>query len=177
MYDNYDALALFRYCGKKKLPVTLHLQTPIDLGIKYPRSSYWFGGGYDTLERVLKKCPDTIFFGHAQAFWAGISDDQQGLTAEYPSGAVKPGGKLPVLLRTYPNLYCDMSATSGLTAFKRDPVFAKEFLDEFQTRVLYARDSFHNQHQDLISSLGLSQQILDRIYFQNASDLLRGDLT
>ncbi len=172
MYDNFDALDLFRLAGKLGLPVILHMQTPIPLGIKYPRPHDWYGGDLDTLERLLQKCPDTNFLGHALAFWAGISNDKLGETQGYPEGPVLPGGKLPQLLKRYPNLYCDMSATSGYTAMNRDHGFAKEFLDEFQDRVLYARDLFGNQHQQLLNSLALPQTILEKIYHQNAEKLI-----
>ena len=37
---------------------------------------YWYGGGIDCLERLLQKCPETNFLGHAPGFWCHISDDQ-----------------------------------------------------------------------------------------------------
>ena len=172
MYDDFDALDLFRLAGRLGLPVTLHLQTPIEAGVKYPRPHDWYGGDMDTLERVLQKCPDTTFLGHALAFWAGISADSLGEHQSYPEGPVVPGGRLPQLLRRYPNLYCDMSANSGYTALNRDHGHAKEFLDEFQDRVLYARDLFGNQHQQLLESLALPQAVLDKLYYQNAEKLI-----
>ena len=177
MYDDYDALDLFRLAGKLGLPVTLHMQTPVSLGIKYPRPHEWFGGDLDTLERVLQKCPDTKFLGHALAFWAGVSGDTLGDTQAYPEGPVLPGGRLPELLRRYPNLYCDWSVNSGYNAMNRDHGFAKEFLDEFQDRVLYARDLFGNQHQELLNSLELPQAVLDKIYWQNAEKLIEATAT
>ena len=87
-------------------------------------------------------------------------------------GPVQPGGKVPELLRRHQNLYCDWSAGSGCRALTRDPVFAKEFLDEFQDRVLYARDYFDSQHQDFLNSLGLPTPILEKIYHANAEKLV-----
>lgn len=172
MYDNPDALALFRFAGKKNLPVTLHLETPYYGEQKYPRSSWWYGGDMDTLERVLQKCPDTVFLGHALAFWAAISGDADSNPERYPKGTVTPGGRLPELLRKYPNLYCDISAGSGLNAFARDLSFAAEFMDEFQDRIIYARDCFGNEHQELINSLKLNETALEKIYWKNISRLL-----
>ena len=85
---------------------------------------------------------------------------------------VKKDGEIIKLLRKYPNLYCDLSAGSGLNALRRDPEYAAEFLDEFQDRILYARDCFHNQHQEFINSLGLPESALEKIYFKNAEKLL-----
>lgn len=172
MYDNPDALQLFRWCGEKRLPVTLHLEYPIDTGRKYPRRSWWYGGDMDTLERVLQKCPETTFLGHALAFWASISADDKGYSALYPTGRVVREGKLVRLLRSYPNLYCDISANSGYNAFHRDPEYAREFITEFQDRIVYARDLFANKHQEMLNSLGLPKEVLDKVYFQNACRLI-----
>jgi predicted TIM-barrel fold metal-dependent hydrolase len=60
-----------------------------------------------------------------------------------------------------------------LKALKRDPVFAKQFLVEFQDRVLYARDNFDNKHQEFINSLSLSASVLEKIYSSNAEKLIK----
>ncbi len=75
------------------------------------------------------------------------------------------------LLRRYPLLYGDLSAGSGLNALRRDPAFAREFLDEFQDRLLYARDYFDNAHQEFLASLDLPDPILEKLLFANAEKL------
>lgn len=172
MYDNPDALRLYRYCGEKGLPVTVHIDYEFSTGARYPRPNYWYGGGIDAFERAIAACPETIFLGHAPGFWAHISGDGKYDKEAYPGGKVEPGGKLIDMLRRYPNLYCDMSAGSGCNALKRDPEFAKRFLEEFQDRVLYARDYFDNRHQEFLSSLGLPEDVLDKIYSGNALKLV-----
>lgn len=172
VYDNPDALRMFRFCGEKGLPVTLHIDYEFDTGHKYPRPSYWYGGGIEALERVLAACPETSFIGHAPGFWAHISGDDQYDRVPYPQGEVVPGGKLVELLRQYPNLHCDTSAGSGYTALSRDPEFAREFLIEFQDRVLYGRDGFDNRHQELLQSLELPEEALQKILSGNAEKLL-----
>lgn len=176
MYDDRDALRLFRKAGKLKMPVTLHLQDEVQDKVNKSDGKWqeWWGGDIDTLERMLRACPDTIFLGHAPGFWIHISGDELYKTSNYPPlpSKVLPGGRLPQLLRQYPNLYCDWSAGSGCRALKRDPNFAKEFLDEFQNRVLYARDYFDTQHQDFLNTLNLPLPILEKIYYKNAERLL-----
>jgi predicted TIM-barrel fold metal-dependent hydrolase len=172
MYDNPDAIRMFRFCGRKKMPVIAHLDYEFERNTKYPRPSFWYGGGIEAFQRAIDKCPETIFLGHAPGFWAHISADEQYKTGSYPKGKVIPGGKLITLLRKYPNLYCDLSAGSGYNALNRDTVFAKEFLIEFQDRVLYARDYFDNCHQELLNSLNLPKEVLDKIYFKNAVKLV-----
>ena len=172
MYDNPDALRLFRYCGKRNVPVIVHIDYEFDSDIRYPRPSYWYGGGIEAFERAVAACPETMFLGHAPGFWAHISGDDKYNKEVYPTGKVLPGGKLIEMLRTYSNLYCDISAGSGFNALNRDPEFAKEFIWEFQDRILYGRDYFDNKHQEFLNSLGLPREILDKIYSGNALKLV-----
>lgn len=170
-YDNPDALRMFRFCGEKKLPVTVHIDYEFDRGYKYPRPNYWYGGGFAAFERAVRACPETIFLGHAPGFWAHISGDDQYDKAAYPKGPVAPNGRLVTALRECPNLWLDLSAGSGLNALTRDPVFAKEFLLEFQDRAVYGRDYFDNKHQEFLNALDLPQETLEKIYFRNALTL------
>lgn len=172
MYDNPDAMRMFRFCGEKGVPVIVHIDYEFDTGSRYPRPSWWYGGGIDAFERAVKACPETIFLGHAPGFWAHISGDDQYDKTPYPTGKVLPGGRIIEMLRKYPNLYCDISAGSGCNALKRDPEFAKQFLLEFQDRILYARDYFDNVHQEFLNSLGLPEDVLSQIYSGNALKLV-----
>lgn len=172
MYDNPDALRMYRWCGEKGLPVTVHLDYEFDSGRKYPRPNYWYGGGIEALERAVQRCPETIFLGHAPGFWAHISGDDQFDKEAYPKGPIEPGGKLIQMMRDYPNLYCDLSAGSARIALERDREFARDFLLEFQTRCLYARDYFDSAHRELLNSLDLPADVLDMIYSGNALRLV-----
>jgi predicted TIM-barrel fold metal-dependent hydrolase len=171
-YDNPDALRLYRYCGEAGLPVTVHIDYEFDTGRTYPRPNWWYGGGIDAFARALRACPGTTFLGHAPGFWAHISGDDKATKAAYPDGEVAPGGKLVDLLRTCPNLCCDISAGSGCRALSRDKKHARQFLLEFQDRVLYGRDWFDNAHQELLAELDLPPAVLDKIYRGNASRLV-----
>ncbi len=171
MYDNPDAIRLWRFAGEKGLPVTFHFDYEFNSGTRYPRPNYWYGGGIDCLERVLKLCPETNFLGHAPGFWSHISGDDQFDKVGYPKGPVLPGGRVIELLEKYPNLYCDLSAGSGCNALSRDPAFGKRFLIDWQDRCVYARDYFDNIHQEFINNLDLDRAVLDKIYYQNALKL------
>lgn len=172
MYDNPDALRIFHFCGEKGLPVIVHIDYELDTGVKYPRPSWWYGGGIDAFERAVKVCPDTVFIGHAPGFWAHISGDEQYDKCLYPSGKVLTGGKIIDMLKKYTNLYCDLSARSGINALQRDQEFAKAFLIEFQDRILYGRDCFDNTHQEFLNGLGLPGCVLEKIYSGNALRLV-----
>ena len=76
------------------------------------------------------------------------------------------------LMEKHPNLYCDISASSGRRALERDRDFAKAFLTEYQDRVLFARDCIDNTHMELIESLGLDDAVKKKIYAENAQRLI-----
>ncbi|MCX5758244.1 MAG: hypothetical protein NTU83_07005 [Candidatus Hydrogenedentes bacterium] len=172
MYDNPDALRMYRFCGERGLPVVVHIDYEFDGGRAYPRPNYWYGGGIEPFARAVRTCPGTSFLGHGPGFWAHISADNQFDKNAYPTGPVIPGGRVPELLRACPNLYGDLSAGSALNALKRDPVFATSFILEFQDRLLYARDFFDNELQEFLNGLSLPTQIIDKVYWQNADRLV-----
>ena len=175
MYDDLDLIAMYRACGELGLPVLFHLEIELpnpggrQLG-GGPRP-YWFGGEFDVLERVLAKCPDTTFIGHAPGFWREISGDAA-RREMYPKGPVVAGGRLPALLDRFPNLCCDMSAPSGLTALSRDPGFTRGFIERFQDRVLFGRDWWDDAQLHFLASLDLPDDVLRKVLAGNALRLV-----
>lgn len=174
MYDNPDAIELFRYAGWRGLPVTLHLD--YYGATKQPeaslRSSLWYGGDIFTLERVLRECPETNFLGHAPAFWGCISGDEKWRQESYPKGPVLPGGHIERLLDAYPNLYCDCSAGSGCFALSRDPEYTRRLFLKHPDRFVYARDEFTNRLSEFIDTLGLPEDVLELFYHGNLERLI-----
>ena len=170
MYDNPDAIDLFRFCGENGLPVTLHFDNAgaQKTGREFPRRSWWYGGDIDTLERVLKLCPETNFLGHAPGFWCHISNDNLGETIAYPTGPVIPGGRIEQLLEKYGNLYCDMSAGSCLTALSRDPGYTKKLILAHPEKFIFARDYYDSRMYNFIESLALPDDIREKVYHANA---------
>lgn len=173
MYDNRDAIRMYRKCAELKLPVTVHIDYEFDRGVRYPRPNYWYGGGIEAFERAIAECADTIFIGHAPGFWAHISGDYDGTSKAYPDGPVAPGGKVIEMFRTYPNLYADLSAGSGFGALNRDHALTVDFLTEFQDRILFGRDYFDGRMQDLLNSLDLAEDARAKILGGNAARLER----
>ena len=127
---------LFKGAQDAGLPLTFHISP--EIGNNY--------GLYDQprlpqLEESLKRFPQLTFFGHSQAFWAEMSPlaspyDRWG----YPGYPVTDEGRVPQLMRVYPNLYGDLSAGSGCNALKRDRKYAARFLNEFQDRLMFGTD-------------------------------------
>jgi predicted TIM-barrel fold metal-dependent hydrolase len=172
MYDNPDAIRLFKECGALNLPVTVHIDYEFNREKNAPWPNFWYGGGIDAFERAIKACPDTTFLGHAPGFWAHISGDDKFNKTSYPKGPIVAGGRLIELLDKYPNLYCDISAGSGCNALSRDPEFGKKFIIKYQDRILYARDYFDKVHREFLDSIELDQEVLDKIYYKNALKLV-----
>ena len=142
-------LNLFSALEKRRLPVTIHLGVPI--------GTYGLVDtlGLPGLEYLLQNFPHVTILGHSQRFWAEISGD---LTEEqrggYPSGPVAPGGRIPALLRKYPNLCGDLSAGSGANAIMRDPDFGYAFLDEFADRLFYGTDICAPDNTSMLKLIG-----------------------
>jgi len=126
---------LFACCAELDMPVTIHM-TPHNDG------TYGIVDrlGMPRLEKMLKRYPRLKIFGHSQVFWSEISADNDDTCRwSYPTGKVTDG-TIARLLREYPNLFCDLSAGSGMNALRRDPEYAARFIEEFSDRLLYGCD-------------------------------------
>jgi predicted TIM-barrel fold metal-dependent hydrolase len=173
LFDDPDAIQLYNACAEMKLPITIHLDYPINHSRgNYPRPNYWYGGSIEAFERAIAACPETTFIGHAPGFWAHISGDDLYDKESYPRAPVLPGGKLWDLMRQYGNLWADLSAGSALNALKRDPEAGKKFLVEFQDKLLWGRDYFDTALMDFFRGLSLPQGAYEKITYQNALRIL-----
>jgi predicted TIM-barrel fold metal-dependent hydrolase len=135
-FDDPLVWTLFRDVEASRLPLIFHVA---------PRVGGYYGMVDELhlprLEKTLQRFPELPFLGHSQPFWAEISADVTDETRNgYPSGPVVPGGRVPELMRKYPNLHGDLSANSGYNAISRDPAFGYRFLEEFQDRLLFGTD-------------------------------------
>jgi uncharacterized protein len=167
LLDNPDLMAMYALCEELKLPVLVHIEVPLS------HDKAWYGGTVDALERVLKTFPKVNFVGHGPGFWREISGDAAEDARAYPNGPITPGGKLKKFLGRYPNLYADLSASSGLTAMRRDPRHAKRFLTRYHTQVLYGTDIYWSDHLDFLRGLNLDKSTLANILGRNAAKLTR----
>ena len=175
-FDDPLNLNVFKQVEEAGLPLTFHVATQI--GETY---GVYDDPGLPRLENVLKSCPDLVFLGHSQAFWAEIDAN---VTAEnrggYPTGPVTPG-RVVELMRTYPNLHGDLSAGSGCNAIARDLEFGLQFMEEFQDRLYFGTDIANTEQKlplvDLFKKLKtenlVSESVYDKISWQNASRLLK----
>ncbi len=176
LIDDPRSIELFRKAGELKCPVVIHLDVPYLLDAENGELVYqpdWYGGTIDNLERALKTCPDTIFLGHGPGFWREISGDSETAQGMYPKGALTPGGRLTEVLEENLNLYADLSATSAISALKRDLKYTREFLCRYSDRILFARDYYGGDLNEFLQSLDLPADVRDKIYFSNAQKLIQ----
>lgn len=127
---------LFKHVESAGLPLTFHIAPQI--GGSY---GLYDEPGLPQLERSLRLFPKLKFLGHSQAFWAEMARlETPGDRYGYPAYPIREEGVVPRLLRRYPNLYGDLSASSGCNAIKRDREYGIRFLNEFQDRLLFGTD-------------------------------------
>ena len=163
------AILLFRKAGELGAPVVLHIDTPFLNGV-YQEA--WYGGEIGALEQALQACPETIFVGHAPGFWRHVSGDEATDPETYPSGEIVPGGRLFDMFAQYANLWADLSAGSGLNALTRMEDGGRDFLIEYQDRLLFGRDAPGNALQVHIDGLDLPRDVREKIYCENALRLV-----
>ena len=175
--DDPRCVKFFRQCGDAGLPVLFHLVVRIGYGL-YGLAD---DRGLPRLEKVVRELPATTFIGHAMAFWSEISAEVDEETrGGYPGGPISAAGRIPQLLKEYPNLYGDLSAGSGFNAISRDPEFGCRFLEECQDKLLFGTDICHvNQEVPIVPRLieareggKISQVCYDKIARRNAQRLL-----
>ena len=178
-FDDPRVVNLFQQCAKWDLPVTTESCGPGE-------GQYGFidEAGSPHLERLLQRAPETMVIGHGPGFWADIAAGQTSEEkSSYPKGPVTEEGSVPRLLRTYPNLYADISAGSGYNALTRDEAYGVRFLNEFQDALLFGTDicfggaegrSEHLSYlRQLLAESKINQAVFDKLTFQNALRLLK----
>ena len=148
-----------------ELPMTIHVSVP-----QSGRYGIMDELGLPRLEGILRRHPRLRILGHSQVFWSEISaDNNEEIRGGYPSGKVIPG-RIVELMRRYENLYCDLSAGSGMYAMMRDPAFTVGFLEEFSDRILYGCDICHKDavHQytfdEFLTSLRADGSVREETY-------------
>lgn len=165
--DDLRSMTLYAACAELKLPVLFHLDNQRNMDTP----------GLPGLQKVLQEFPELPFIGHGPGWWASISGDATPADLDgYPDGSVKPNGAIDVLMERYPNLYGDLSAGSGAGAFRRDMVFAREFVLRRADRLLFGSDflapgqevpQFH-----VIRQLNLPPEIQANVFRDNARRLI-----
>ena len=171
--------ALFKAAEEVGFPVTFHMAP-------FTGNNYGLVDlpGLRELETCLQRFPNLKFFGHSQAFWCEIGKYRgQQARFSYPKGPVEEG-RLPELMRKYPNLCGDLSASSGCNALMRDRKYAAKFLTEFQDRLMFGLDICSPEYErvaphklpaflrELRASGEISETVFNKVARENAIRIL-----
>lgn len=135
-WDEDRVLNLLSQVEKSGLPLLFHVAS-------HDRGMYGLIDDYrlSKLEKVVKMFPKLQFIGHSMGFWSNISGDaNEENWLGYPGGPVTEGGRLVEMMRTYDNVWGDISAGSGNNSLVRDWDFGCRFMEEFQDRLLFGTD-------------------------------------
>lgn len=171
--------AVFDAAERMELPVLFHMSPAV--GFNYGIVD---DPGLPLLEATLAKHPHLKLIGHSQPFWMEISGDAptdiEGRNGR-GEGPVAPGGRVPALMRKYPNLYADLSAGSGFCAIVRDEAFGLAFLEEFQDQVMFGTDTVDANSpwqpplaqwlEDKHAAGLISDAVMRKICYENAEKL------
>ena len=76
------------------------------------------------------------------------------------------------MLDTYPNLWADLSAGSGLGAMQRDEIHARQFIENYQDRLLFGRDAPGDALRTWLLGLNLEPTVLRKLFHENAERLV-----
>lgn len=166
--DDKRMLRIYEACAVVEFPVVFHIDSSFAVDVP----------GLPALEGLLKKFPEVNFIGHATGWWNSISGDVKDFKG-YPTGKITAGGDAVRLLEKYPNMYADLSATSGLNAIKRDAEFGRKFLEDHAHKLLFGTDIFGgpdkgiHPHFEFFNNIDLSENTKGRIFRDNARSLLK----
>ena len=175
--DDPFLVAIFDAAEKLDMPVTIHMSPGI--GVRYGVVDE---PGLPLLESILKNHPKLKILGHSKTFWIEISGNAPTSDAgrlQAGEGPVSEGGRLVELFTTCPNLYGDLSASSGGKAIMRDENFGVYFLETFADRLFFATDMVKTSTveplaawmQAQVEKGTLSKEAYDKICYKNAQEV------
>ncbi len=163
--DDIRYQRLFYNAGEAGMPIIFHFK---------PENSNSYGAiddlGLPRLEKMLRMFSKTIFAGHSQTFWNEISADVNNENrTTYVKGAIAEKGRLWKMFTENKNLYGDISAGSAHCALSRDPAVGYEFLEKFNSQIVFGTDRFTSESEPVPKILGFIKDALEKKYIsQNA---------
>jgi uncharacterized protein len=168
--DDKRMVRIYEACAVVEFPVVIHIDSSFAVDVP----------GLPTLEGLLRKFPEVNFIGHATGWWNSISGDVRDFKG-YPTGKITAGGAAVRLLEKYPNMYADLSATSGLNAIMRDAEFGRRFLKDYSHKLLFGTDIFGGPEKEshphflFFNNIDLPENAKGRIFRDNARSLFKLD--
>ena len=169
--DSPEMMAVFELARDHDVPVLVHFEDTL------------WTDGFPRFHRVLEKYPTVKFIGHAQTWWANVSQGYKLEDGKSPKGPVKPGGLTDRWLKDYPNLYSDLSANSGNNGLTRDVDFARAFILRHQDKVLFGSDCICPtgigptcitvRKLEALAALRLDEKVQAKLFRDNARRVLK----
>jgi predicted TIM-barrel fold metal-dependent hydrolase len=169
--DSPPMQKLYALAETFRVPVLMHWQHGM------------YNHGIERFGKMLERYPKVTFIGHAQTWWANIDKEYKDPTVLYPKTKVTPGGLTDRYLADYPNMFGDLSASSGQGALSRDPDHAREFLKRHQDKLFFGSDCndlagagegcIGARTIGLIRELSPTKEIERKILFENAKKVFR----
>ncbi|OGS18369.1 MAG: hypothetical protein A3J83_06410 [Elusimicrobia bacterium RIFOXYA2_FULL_40_6] len=157
--------AVYDACNRLKLPILIH----IDSWINRDRH------GLPGLEKMASKYKLVKFILHGPGWWKEMSGDSNS-DEDYPNGKIIPGGRVGYLLDKYPNIYGDLSASSGYNALTRDAEYTVKFLEKNHTKLLFGTDYLAPRQKvpivAFIKNIKISSKTFEAITQKNAIRIL-----
>lgn len=153
---------LFKCAEQTNMPITFDSsdQPDGDFGL-------YDDPGLPQLEHSLQRFPNLRIIAHGPVFWMEMERlktpaqrkppfrPQGGQAGPWPpayiNGPITEPGVVPILFRTYPNLYGELSDAAFTLA--RDEVFCPAFLTEFQDRLFFGTDTCGPNHRSKLAPL------------------------
>ncbi len=170
-FDDARVQNLLACAQRAKLPLLIDLT-----GNKNRGYGLYDDPGLPMLEACLEKYPDLTIIGHGPAFWAEISTlKNPGDRHGYPSYPVYEEGAVPRLMRTYDNLWADLSAGSGGNAVKRDRAYGTKFLNEFASKLMFGTDICSAKDEFTTGDYLISLRDLGELGEENFIKIARGN--
>ena len=180
-FDDPRVHNLFHHAEKCEMPVLFHIAAG-----EYDTYGLIDDFGLPRFEESVQKFPGITWLCHSQPWWAFISGDVgEDEWGGYPKGPVVEGGRVVELMRKYPNVYGELSASSGYNAVSRDPEFGYWFFNEFQDQLCFGTDVWAIGQRDnrliwladfLRDALvkgKITQEVFDKIAHKNAERVLK----
>jgi len=175
-WDDPRMQSLLKACDNVGFPFIFHVATQ-----EFDQYGIITEPDLGGLERALRDYPNVKFLGHSPGWWSEVGPVSARQRGTNPKGKVRPGGRVPKLMRTYPNMYGDLSANSGFHAVSRDREWGYAFMDEFQDKLLFGLDVCYPNNDgcplvdfmaDALAAERISNEVYDKIMGGNAIRLL-----
>lgn len=183
-------------CGELGIPVLIHSGAPISFWEPMDeKNERWL---------ELYKYPNRNYADTAVPSWEQLMNEQHDVFAKHPKTTFINAHfgwhannleKLSELLEKFPNMYIEFGAI--IAELGRQPKMAKQFFETYQNRILFGKDSwqpseyaayfrtlettdeyfpYHKKYHAFwrMYGMGLSDEILKKIYYKNALKVIPG---